>query len=141
MKSLLLPQSPRPLTRRRLLSGAVGVAAGLMASTRLAPAIVRIEVGEGNIQPVPIALPDFLGGTPGDSEAGRSVTQVMTNDLKRSGLFAPIDPAAFIEKITNSDTVPRYPDWRAIRRRPSCRTRRRPRRAADLGNVTRQNAR
>jgi len=27
MKSLLLPQSPRPLTRRRLLSGAVGVAA------------------------------------------------------------------------------------------------------------------
>jgi len=65
----------------------------------LASAIVRIEVGEGNIQPVPIALPDFLGGTPGDSEAGRSVTQVMTNDLRRSGLFAPIDPAAFIEKI------------------------------------------
>jgi TolB protein len=113
MKSLLLPPSPRPLTRRRLLSGAAGVAAGLMASTRLAPAIVRIEVGEGNIQPVPIALPDFLGGTPGDSEAGRSVTQVMTNDLKRSGLFAPIDPAAFIEKIANLDT-PRFADWRAI---------------------------
>ena len=36
------------------------------------------------------------------------------NNLQRSGLFAPINPAAFIEKITNSDNVPRFPDWRAI---------------------------
>ena len=33
---------------------------------------------------------------------------------KRSGLFAPIDPAAFTEKIVNSDAVPRFPDWRVI---------------------------
>jgi TolB protein len=29
-------------------------------------------------------------------------------------LFAPINPAAFIEKISSVDTVPRFPDWRAI---------------------------
>ena len=30
------------------------------------------------------------------------------------GLFAPINPAAFIEKITNTDAVPRFADWRVI---------------------------
>jgi TolB protein len=66
------------------------------------------------VQPMPIALPDFIGGAPGDSEAARGVTQVITNDLKRSGLFAPIDPAAYIERIVNTDAVPRFQDWRAI---------------------------
>ena len=31
-------------------------------------------------------------GTPSDGEVGAGVTQVITNNLKRSGLFAPIDP-------------------------------------------------
>ena len=51
---------------------------------------------------------------PADAEIARSVTGVITNNLQRTGLFAPIDPAAFIEKITNTDAVPRFPDWRAI---------------------------
>ena len=34
--------------------------------------------------------------------------QVITNNLKRSGLFAPIDPAAFIEQITNIDKPPQF---------------------------------
>src|SRR5207344_3184892 len=68
----------------------------------------------GNVQPMPIALPDFLSGAPADADTGRNVTAVISNNLQRSGLFAPINPAAFVEKITNSDTVPRFPDWRAI---------------------------
>ena len=42
------------------------------------------------------------------------MTQVITNNLRRSGLFAPIDPEAYIEKICNIDAVPRFADWRAI---------------------------
>ena len=30
-------------------------------------------------------------------------------------MFAPIDQAAYIEKITNFDSVPRFPDWHAIK--------------------------
>ena len=67
-------------------------------------AAVRIDVTQGNVQPLPIALPDFVGGTPADSEMARNVTGVITNNLRRSGLFAPIDPAAFIEQIKNPDT-------------------------------------
>ena len=63
---------------------------------------------------MPIAIPDFVGGTPGDTEVARGITQVITANLRRSGLFAPIDPAAYIEKITSFDALPRFPDWRAI---------------------------
>ena len=106
--------SPRThlLTRRRLLAGAAGIAAAGMI--RPAGAVLRLEVTEGNVQPVPIAIPDFLGGSPADSELARSISQVITADLRRSGLFAPIDPAAYIEKIVNADAVPRFADWKVI---------------------------
>ena len=76
--------------------------------------MLRVDVNEGNVQPVPIAVTDFLAGSPGDAETARGVSQIITGNLRRSGLFAPIDPAAFIEKITNTDVAPRFADWRAI---------------------------
>jgi TolB protein len=63
---------------------------------------------------VPIALPDFLASGPAEAEAARGISQIITGNLKRSGLFAPIDHTAFIEKITNTYVAPRFPDWRAI---------------------------
>ena len=63
---------------------------------------------------MPIALPDFVAGSPADGETARGMSQIITANLQRSGLFAPIDPAAFIEKITNTDVAPRFADWRAI---------------------------
>jgi TolB protein len=104
------------LSRRRLLAGAASlsfaaIAGGALSRVQAAP---RIAITEGSFQPMPIALPDFLGGSPGDSELARSITQVVAADLRRSGLFAPIDPAAYIERIVNTDAVPRFADWRAI---------------------------
>jgi TolB protein len=97
-------------------AGSVLGAGGALIAALPRPALaqVRIDVTQGNVAPVPIAIPDFVGGTPGDTEVARGMTQVITNNLRRSGLFAPIDPAAYIEKITNIDAVPRFPDWRAI---------------------------
>ena len=103
------------LSRRRLLALAGGTgAAALLGAVNPVAAALKVDVTQGNIQPVPIALPDFLGGTPADSETARGISQVITNNLKRSGLFAPIDPAAFIERIANIDSVPRFDDWRTI---------------------------
>src|ERR1700742_2992378 len=94
--------SPFGFTRRRLLVlGAATSASALLA--RSAFAQLRLDVTQGNVQPVPIAIPDFVGGTPNDTESARGITQVITNNLRRSGLFAPIDPAAYIEKITSFD--------------------------------------
>jgi TolB protein len=102
-----------PLTRRRAL--AIGAAAaGLTLSARYAAAVVRLDITEGNIQPLPIAIPNFIGGGQGDDETALGVTQIISANLQRSGLFAPIDPTAFLEKIASVDTVPNFPDWRTV---------------------------
>jgi TolB protein len=104
------------LTRRRALllaAGGAGLVAGL--APRGAPAApLHVNINEGNFEPMPIALPDFMGANPGDAEIGRNVTQVITANLARSGLFAPIDQAAYIEKTVHFDAAPQYADWRAI---------------------------
>jgi TolB protein len=114
------------LDRRRLLIGAG--AGALAAATRPAGAVVRLDITQGNVQPMPIAIPDFLGGAPSDSEVARNVSGVISANLTRSGLFAPIDPAAFTEKIVNTDAVPRFADWRVINAQ-----------ALVTGRMTRQN--
>jgi TolB protein len=101
------------MTRRRALAlGAV--AGGLALAPRYAAAVTRLDITEGNFQPLPIAIPKFIAGAQGDDDTAGGVTQVITANLQRCGLFAPIDPAAYIETITSVDNVPRFPDWRSI---------------------------
>src|SRR5271169_6979845 len=111
-RSLTVP-APALTRRHALILGAAGIGAAALSGGP-AQAVLRVDVNKGNVQPVPIALPDFLAGSPADTEAARGISQIITGNLKRSGLFAPIDPAAFIEKIANTDVAPRFADWRAI---------------------------
>ena len=105
----------KPLTRRDALAlGAASGAALLMGLPGVARAQVRIDVTQGTVQPLPIAIPEFVGGSGTDGEVARLLSTIITANLKRSGLFAPIDPAAYLEKITNIDAVPRFQDWRVI---------------------------
>jgi TolB protein len=92
----------------------LGVLAGSGAQQAFGQAPKRVPIPEGDFQPLPIAIPNFVAGTPADSDVGVGVTQVITNNLKRSGLFAPIDQAAFIERITNIDTAPQFQNWKTI---------------------------
>ena len=104
---------PIRLTRRGLMLGAASAGA-LAASARLGRAAVKIEITEGNVAPLPIAIPDFVGGTAADGEIARGISQIIAADLRRSSLFAPIDPAAYIEKLANFDAAPSFADWRVI---------------------------
>ena len=96
------------MTRRSWLAGAMaGAALGL--NPREAGAVLNIDVTQGNIKPIPIAIPDFVGGTPNDGAVARDVSQVITANLKRSGLFAPIDPAErFLYHVEDYDSATRY---------------------------------
>ena len=104
---------PLPLSRRHVLIGGTGAAAGLLLPS-LAGAQTKLQITEGNVAPLPIAIPDFVAGSPADGEVGTGVAQVITNNLRRSGLFAPIDPAAFIEKTINIDAAPQFQNWKTI---------------------------
>src|SRR3978361_2521869 len=99
-----------PLSRREILIG--GAAAGLLPS--LDSAQTRLQITEGNVAPLPIAIPNFVAGSPADAEVGVGVSQVITNNLKRSGLFAPIDQATFIERVSNIDAAPQFQSWKTI---------------------------
>jgi TolB protein len=83
-------------------------ALGLLASGA-ADAALQIPIEKGVTEPIPIAIPDFLG-----VPQGRDIAAVVRADLDRSGLFKPLPPASFIEKISDINVPPRFGDWRSI---------------------------
>ncbi len=115
---------PAQVGRRRLVTGS----AALLA----APAIIRgaaaanppaaaapggasavIDVNRARTEPIPLAIPALVGVGGGDAERlGRDIATVITNNLTRSGLFRPIDPAAFIG--ASAGDVPNFANWKAI---------------------------
>jgi TolB protein len=74
-----------------------------------AHAVLKIDITQGNYEPMPIAITDLTGTGP-----GADIAEVVAADLERSGLFRPISSQAFIESITNGDSTPRFSDWRQI---------------------------
>jgi TolB protein len=114
--SAIVPaRSGLPVSRRHLimLGGGAAVAARAGLWSRSARAAVKLDITQGNVQPISIALPDFAGTNLQDPETARAMTQIIGSNLQRSGLFAPVDPAAFIEKNPNFN-APRFPDWRQV---------------------------
>jgi len=102
------------VSRRELLSGIASL--GIFSGVSLPQALAQkhLIIPGGAFVPLPIALPNFVAGTPSDGEVSIGVTQVITNNLKRSGLFAPIDQEAYIGKIVNIDAPPQFQNWRTI---------------------------
>ena len=73
-----------------------------------ANAALKIDITQGNVEPLPIAVLDFVS----EDGVGMKLAQVVTADLERSGLFRPIDRAAFIESQVDVNVRPRFRDWR-----------------------------
>jgi len=65
-------------------------------------------------QPVRIALPGFDAAGPSEVEQAKTISHIIASDLKQSSAFAPINPAALVEKSAGIDEVPKFADWRAI---------------------------
>jgi len=99
------------LDRRRFILASGLTLAALSQRSAFAQ---RIRIDPEGFQPIPIAITNFLPGGPSDADVGNGITGVITNNLKRSGLFAPIDPAAFIEQIQSFDKPPQFANWKSI---------------------------
>jgi TolB protein len=110
------PGLSSPMSRRAFTftAGALAVSGMMRPGGLAAQGQQRLEVVPGGTQAIPIAIPNFAAGTPSDGEAGVNVAQVITNNLRRSGLFAPIDQAAYIEKTINIDAAPQFQNWKTI---------------------------
>src|SRR5580692_12571221 len=99
------------VTRRGFLMATGSTIAVLGSRSALAQ---RVRIDPTEFRPISIAIPNFVGGSPADGQVGADVAGVITNNLKRSGRYAPIDQAAFIERITNIDVQPQFENWKSI---------------------------
>lgn len=79
-----------------------------------ARAELQIDIGRGTVEPLPIAITDFVGGEGQEAKVGADISSVITNNLERSGLFRPLPKASFIERISDINVQPRFGDWRVI---------------------------
>lgn len=106
MKTLRMP---------RLWMGLFAAAAIIVAMPpHRADAEVTIDITRGTVDPLPIAVAPFKGSSAAQAEIAQQMTDVIVNDLRRSGLFAPIDPKAFIQRDLDDKIRPRFGDWRVI---------------------------
>ena len=113
MSKMRLPSSLLRPTRR-LVVGGLGATALAAAFPRAASALVQLNMTGGNLQPLPIAIPTFIAGGP-EAQMGADFAKVISDDLKRSGLFQPLDPASFSSVPHDTATVPTFGDWRVLR--------------------------
>lgn len=95
-------------TRRSALK--LGLAGGaLLAASPMAMAQLRIVVEGANFQPLPIAIPDFASSDP---TFGREIADIVRNNLRRSGLFLPLDPASLPVQVGDVNATPDFNIWR-----------------------------
>lgn len=89
----------------------VSVGLGVVLSPALvtvARAELVIDVRRGNFQPIPIAIADFAG----EGDLGQRVSGIVTNNLKRSGYFIPLDKGRFPDKQPPFDAAPQFEAWK-----------------------------
>jgi TolB protein len=79
-----------------------------------AHAELKIDVTRGEVNPMPIAIPDFAGKSAEDNEMGRNMVGVITANLRRSGLFRPLDPRAFVQDAAGAAASPNFAAWKTL---------------------------
>ena len=116
------------LSRRSLLAGAAGSTALFAAPVAVRAQLVApppaaaqgggqsavIDVNRARTDPIPIAIPALGGASGGSAQLGQDIAGVISNDLARSGLFRPINPAAFIQGASGQGDMPNFQNWKAI---------------------------
>ena len=99
------------LPRRSVLAGLGATAGFAVSGARAQQDGISGRVTQADLKPRPIAVPHFLSE---DQRLGAEVAIIIANDLESSGLFIPLDPKSYIERIGDLNIQPRFADWRAI---------------------------
>ena len=89
-----------------------------------ANALIKVDITRGNLNPLPIAisslsvdktsLTEFKKVLKID-EVGLEIAKVVENNLRKSGLFNPLNRDAFLQKPDIAHLKPRFEDWSLIK--------------------------
>lgn len=91
----------------RFISACIIATVGVFANSAWG---LKIEITQGQIKPMPIAVTAFVSST----TMGQELSQVITSDLESCGLFEPISPKAFVQDSQSLQAGPRFADWRIL---------------------------
>lgn len=101
----------RTLRRPSVLLAALAV---IFTFSGAARAELVIDITQGNIKPLPVAVTDLYSQTETTAKIGKQIAEVIRADLERSGLFKPIDQRAFLQKPVDLQVIPVFANWRKI---------------------------
>ncbi|MCW5700191.1 MAG: Tol-Pal system protein TolB [Rhodospirillales bacterium] len=106
--------SSRLSLRPSLLVVVFVIVAAMAIVAQGARAELKIDITRGIVEPTPIAIFPFSGEQQKEQSIGRKISDVIAADLVRSGLFRSIDQAAFVQEKLDSNSTPRFGDWRVV---------------------------
>ena len=69
-----------------------------------------VDITEGNVDPLPIALQKFVSDI-NSKDISDNIIRVISNDLRSTGLFAIVDPKAYIEEPKSPSVRPSFKNW------------------------------
>lgn len=96
------------------LALALALVAGTAAPVFAQGGPLRIDITQGVIEPMPIAVPPFVAETAGAQDMAAQLTRVIAADLVGTGLFREIPREAHISTISNFSAPVQYADWKAV---------------------------
>ncbi len=102
------------MVRLLLAVAALALAGPVLAQSGGDRPPLRIEITEGVIEPLPIALPRFVPETPEAEALAADITAVIADNLTGSGLFREIPREAHISRIAEFGAPIAFRDWTAI---------------------------
>jgi TolB protein len=71
-------------------------------------ATAQIDINQGVAAPLPIAIASFSG----QGQHTDDIPAIIRGNLDRSGVFASVDPARFIDRTV--DGIPKFPNWKLV---------------------------
>lgn len=87
---------------------------GLAAFAPVATAQLEVNIAEGVLKPIPIAVPTFEADGV-DPAISQQISEVVRADLESTGLFTVVSEAAHIQKDLDIEVAPRFADWKIIK--------------------------
>ena len=87
-------------------------------------ALIEVDITRGNLNPLPVAVSPLFYDENSKSldkkkldikNIGSEISSIIENNLKRSGLFNPLDKKAFLQKPDIAHLKPRFEDWALIK--------------------------
>ncbi len=76
---------------------------------------LEVTLTQGSVKPTPIAITNFYSDNSSEEKTGKNISEVISNNLERSGLFISLDNKAFIQDNKSLADKPRFEDWKIIK--------------------------